>query len=260
LDEKHFEKLLKKLPQITVTTDPKIATHCITTPQLVRTPKLMQALNSVLKYVLTEDWLKDSAKAGRPISIVDNEDRFTTAADYAKELAKSKYIIGDVEKEALWGFDMTRTLATIKFGINDAGERVGSRIFIGIAVVCTKGVCGVKAPSDEEMQEIIESGGGIWCKTIADYRALTAPGGDGGAGTAGKKGKKRSAVEVEAPVVNSLLIVSHASVAKKELKKEHLDAAKASGALGIYAVEAIFCAIIRQQLDIHEDMLEGYIF
>jgi hypothetical protein len=57
-----------------------------------------------------------------------------------------------------------------------------------------------------------------------------------------------------------LLIVSDPSVAKKEVKKDMIQHSKASGAKGIYTIEVIFLAILRQQLNLEESIIDSIAF
>ena len=123
----------------TIAEKPEYATHVITTLPLKRTPKLMIAINSGVKYILTEQWLIDSIKAGKCMEVNSYQ---------------SKYIARDKVKESQWGFDMSVTL------MKPRGDPDYQRIFNNLSIYVTDGICGKSAPPVEELKAIIESGGG----------------------------------------------------------------------------------------------------
>lgn len=261
VEESTYSKQLKKIPGIEVTADARIATHCITTKELKRTPKLMVALNSSILFILNEQWIMDSAKAGRPLPVVETN-RIATEQDkanYLKELQKSNYLIRDAEKEELWSFEMAQTLTSIRCSLSTKGEKQGPGIFANIAVFCTKGLCGSKAPSEEEMQQIVESGQGIWLKSLADFQ--NDGGNEGGIGKKkSSKGKQQAETAVPDVTGKILVVISHESLVKKEVKKDIMDCSKNSGAKGIYSVELLFQAVLRQELNLNENILDGFSF
>lgn len=90
ISKEDAEIMAGKIAGALVVEDPTEATHVIMGDDLKRTPNLLVALNSGAKYVLYLSWLRDSSKKGAPLQIAS--------------LAKSKYIVRDKKKEALWGF------------------------------------------------------------------------------------------------------------------------------------------------------------
>lgn len=300
VEEATYSKQLRKLqPMITVVSEPSQATHCITTAELKRTPKLMMAMNSGVRYIVTEQWLQDCIKAGNAVDVVEGEDLqqmdeqiralaadVTVTADsavfdelrrrYTASLDKSRYLLRDADKEKLWNFNMPSTLARLRISHTLRGVR-GSKegVFSGYGVYVTGGICGKTAPSAEEMQQIVESGDGIWISNLHDYAdALTpgkAPTSKGGKAAAKKKGAP-AAAPAAAPLDNqeamdpakkpfqSVIVISHASVAKKELSNDLVNIIIASGALGVYTVEVVFQAVLRQELDLRENFLDPYRF
>lgn len=259
VEESAYTKHLKKIPNVEVTSDARIATHCITTKELKRTPKLMVALNSSILFIINEQWIVDSAKAGKPLPIVQRN-RISSASDreeYLSELKTSPYVIHDIEKEQLWSFDLSETLTQIRCNLSSSGERQGVGVFTNIAVFCTKGLCGSKAPSEEEMQQIVESGNGIWLRSLTEFTNI-----GNNDGSNKKKGSKSKSQEIspEGKIGRILVVISHEALVKKEVKKDILDIAKASGGKGIYSIELIFQAVLRQDLNLHGNILEGYSF
>lgn len=116
---------------------------------LIRTPKLLVALNTGVQYVVCLEWLVDSAAAKQalPIEVSTSEGEGVG------------YLVNDEDKQSQYGFDMRSTLATAEQRQQAGGK---SSIFANLAVYCTTGVCGVCAPKEPDMAGIIESGGGVW--------------------------------------------------------------------------------------------------
>ncbi len=116
---------------------------------LVRTPKLLVAINTGVQYVVCLEWLVDSAAAKQalPIEVSTSEGEGVG------------YLVSDEDKQSQYGFDMRNTLATAKQRQQAGGK---SSIFANLAVYCTEEVCGVCAPKEADMAGIIESGGGVW--------------------------------------------------------------------------------------------------
>lgn len=138
-----IEKLVRDIGgEITNDPSPQV-THCITTPELKRTPKLLMSINYGA-YVITLDWLEDSAKLGRPLPLL-----LGTSGDENK-----KYIVHDQSKERQWNFHLYSTLQQSRSHV--------STIFSQLTIYITKGVCGNNAPKADEMKNIVLSGGGIW--------------------------------------------------------------------------------------------------
>jgi hypothetical protein len=271
IEESAYTKQLKKIPNIEITNDPTVATYCVTTKELKRTPKLMVGLNCVLQYIIHDQWIIDSSKQGKPIPIIDGNTGNMTKDTYKTQLSNSPYIVKDAEKEDLWNFHMINTLADIKISVDPASHQrlPESKVFVNYAFYVTDGVCGVSAPSEEDLIQIITSGGGSWMTTLQEYEDLVEgkPKPKKGAG----KGKKKGMAEEEEEDANSktanenkkqipLIVISHPSVAKKEIKENMKDLVKKSGVKGIYSMEFIFKAVLRQKVDLNQDILDNYHF
>lgn len=127
----------------TVEVSPSLATHLVTLVPLKRTPKLMIALNSGVKYVVNERWVEDSAANGSPLEID------------IQSTKKSPYLICDRTKEKLWNFKLLDVLKLPRGCTTDSGG-----VFSNLIFFVTNGVCGQVAPPAIEMKQIIESGGG----------------------------------------------------------------------------------------------------
>lgn len=310
LEASEFRRELRALPSITVTTDASLATHIVTTAELKRTPKLMVALNAGrVRYVLQDDWLSDSAKQGHPLPIVPASALQSTPTSYEKALSKSKYLVQDREKEELWGFRLVETLTRLRFAQSP------SNVFGGIVVYVTKGVCGVSAPSEEDLQSIVVSGGGLLClrwedalqalaidpsaphgKSDANGMVATSSSSSSGAGGRASRKSKVIAPSAIPPAETAsvhrhdtrypdgdqplqrrhLVIVSHGSVVRKEVRREHLEHLRqlnntsSSGSRadrnasrdlvcrGVHSIEVLFRAVLRQELDLTRDLLENY--
>eukprot|EP00981_Chlorochromonas_danica_P005144 scaffold1036_cov169-Ochromonas_danica.AAC.24 len=293
IEEAPYIKPLKKLGgHVSITSDPVQATHCITTSELKRTPKLMMALNYGVRYVLTEEWIQECLAEGKVLDVIADEAKLDSEIDdivrkesdeitvdstvfddvrgrYEEALASSKYLVRDLEKEALWHYNLPQTITRIRIShtINAVrGRKEG--VFTGYGVFFTRGVCGKTAPAAEEMQVIVESGGGIWIEDILDYAELLLPGKTitKGKGAGKKKGKTTTTTTtkaedaIQSKPFRSIIIVSHSSVAKEELSNDVVNLAIASGALGVYSLEVIFQAVLRQKLDLHDHFLDLYRF
>jgi hypothetical protein len=272
VDDAPYAKVLKSLPNVSLVADACLATHCVTLPELKRTPKLMVAINCGAKYVVTEQWAKDCIKAKSVVDVikpseggkkgkaaaVKNPDP-RADAELVQQLTASPYIVHDAEKEKLWNFNMAVTLAIPR---NAPGSR---KLFEGFCFFCTKGVCGEMAPPADELCAIIESGGGAWLTSLEDWTENYSSGatagdgkGDAKGAKAGKKGK--AAVEqgaAGAGEAHALVVLTHPNVMKKELNKKLCDALDkcAVPGTGVYSMELVFLACLRQRLDFEESRL-----
>jgi hypothetical protein len=160
----------------------------------------MIALNSGVHFIVTLDWLQKSAAKGRPLPL-----------DY-----KSKFIVRDAEKEKLWNFDMSRTLA-----LSRGQEHRG--VFAGLTFMVTPGVCGIRAPKDEDMEAIVRSGGGTLMSPC-----LFLP-----------------------PDVLDCFVVSSIDVVNS-LTQELVSRARGGR---VHSIELIFLGVLRQELRPEEDIL-----
>jgi hypothetical protein len=188
----------------TVTESPEEATHMIIGDELRRTPKLMVALNAGVKYVVSLDWLHKSAAKGCPLPVT---------------VAKgSKFLLRDAAKEKLWGFELWRTLSLPR----GPGHR---GVFTGMSILVTPGVCGVRAPKEDELRAIIASGGGD----------MLGP-------------------SLSIPADVDCLVVSSAEVAPT-LSMELIEKASRGSGQGVYSMELIFLAVLRQAVRLDQDIL-----
>lgn len=278
VDDAPYAKFLKTLPHVTVTADATLATHCVTLPELKRTPKLMVAINCGVRYVVTEQWIKDSVKAKSLVSVTQAvvdaapAKKAKTAkssagpgpldaradAEVFQQLASSPYVVQDAEKEKLWGFSMASTLALPR---NAPGA---VKLFDRLCFFCTKGVCGETAPPADELRTIIESGGGVWLSSLDEWAAYTGDAPATGKSSAGKaKSKSKTpAAEMEdssegAPA-HALVVLSHPSVVKKEITKKVLEAVArgVAPASGVYSMELVFLACLKQRVDFDDHRMK----
>jgi hypothetical protein len=268
-----YLKGLKSLPHVSVVADATEATHCVTLSELKRTPKLMVALNCGAQYVVTEQWAKDCVKSKSVVDVVSAEHAAVQKGsklpkdldprvnpELYQQLLSSPYIVHDAEKEKLWKFSLAATLAIPR---HQPGER---KLFEGLCFFCTKGVCGETAPPADELCAIIESGGGVWLTSLEDWLEHHAqakgasPAGKGGSSSkSGGKGKA-GAVGASGNDVQSspaLVVLTHPNVMKKEVTKKVSDAvAKCNApAAGVYSMELVFLACLRQRMDFDESRL-----
>ncbi len=179
----------------------------------------MVALNSGVRFVVRLRWLEDSAAAGHPLVV------------------SSKYFVRDRVKEKLWGFCLADTLVVARGkGRGRAeGEEEGHRtlVFAEYVVYATAGVCGKYAPPGEDMKSIVESGGGVWVSSLDALKSLLA-----------------ERPELKAKV----LLISAADVIKKVTAVEKKISASGAGR-GIYSPELLFLAVLRQRLDLNDNLL-----
>lgn len=140
-----------------------------------------------------------------------------------KSLDSSKYIIRDKEKEKLWGFSMPNTLSKSR----GAGASVG--VFSNISVFLTSKICGTTAPPLDQMREIIESGQG----KLVDR--LIASTGDS----------------------QQLVIVSN-EAGLSELTDEEWVASQNGLGRGIYGIDFLFVAVLRQEIDFSVGLLAEF--
>ena len=265
VDDAPYLKFIKSLPRASVTNDAAIATHCVTLAELKRTPKLMVALNCGVKYVITEQWMKDCIKAKSLVEVVTE-----TGAAPAKKAKKSDtaliqdpradavllqqiraspYVVQDAEKEKLWGFSMATTLAIPR---NTPGA---VKLFDQMCFFCTKGVCGETAPPADELRAIIESGGGHWLANLDEWNQY-ASASTSSTGTA--KSAKNSAKDATDGAANTLAVISHPTVVKKEVNKKVLEAiSKGDPATsGVYSIELVFLACLKQRVEFEAHQLK----
>eukprot|EP01033_Poteriospumella_lacustris_P013383 gene13383-9583_t len=213
LEESAFQRYLRRLPQIRVTNDAREATHVLTTPELKRTPKLLVALNHRVRFVVTEAWLIDSAKQQRPLPLLPATCSPAQMSEpaYGQALQQScRYLVRDEEKETLWQFRLSDTLARIRY--HPAATR---RIFGRVAFFVTRGLLGETAPSVEDMRAIVESAGGV---LAAASRSTTGS----SATSSGLLVTDAAAAAGDALRGRTLVVVSHPSVVKKEIPRDLL--------------------------------------
>lgn len=243
VDDAPYLKAIKSLPNASITSDATVATHCVTLPELKRTPKLMVALNCGVKYVVTEQWIKDCVKAKALVEVVKPADAAPAKkskknvastvddaradAELLKQLQSSPYLVQDADKEKLWGFSMATTLSIPR-------NPAGAKLFDKMCFFCTKGVCGETAPPADEMATIILSGGGIWLNSLDEWSQYVDTG------------------------AHALVVISHASVMKKEINKKVNDAiskGRAHGS-GVYSIELVFLACLKQRVEFESHLLK----
>jgi hypothetical protein len=162
--------------------------------------------------------------------------------------------VHDAEKEKLWNFNMAVTLAIPR---SAPGSR---KLFEGFCFFCTKGVCGETAPPADELCAIIESGGGVWLTSLEDWTDNYSSGSaavEAKGAKASKKGGKSTAEQTGAEAAHALVVLTHPNVMKKELNKKLCDAlvkCTLPGS-GVYSMELVFLACLRQRLDFEESKL-----
>jgi hypothetical protein len=291
LEEQSYSKQLKKLVSngsIEITSDPTIATYVITTKELKRTPKLLIGLNSVVHYVINDSWIMDSFKAGRPLPVIDEErDEEENQENYERYLTGSKYLIKDEEKEILWNFHLISTLSEIHFSTHFETKSSSSsssasassaimlhrnedqKVFHGYSFFITAGVCGVTAPLEEDMIQIVQSGGGTWLTTITEYTIGLTGKEKKLLATVGKKRPKEihedqyegsGTTFLSSVLQKPLIVISHSTVVKKELNEEIISLIRKSGLNRVYSIEVILKSVMKQKMCLSEDYLEGLQF
>ncbi len=135
---------------------PEEATVMVAGPsskELKRTPKLLIALNSGVKYVVGMDWFEDSARAGRPLPIPAS--------------LRSSYIIKDKDREKVWAFDLTKTLKRQRQ--HGSGVFAGLRFYVPYEAY--EDPAQAKLPAAADMRAILESGGGQWLDKLPQGKA-----------------------------------------------------------------------------------------
>lgn len=256
VDDAPYLKFIKTLPRASVTSDATIATHCVTLAELKRTPKLMVALNCGVKYVVTEQWMKDCVKAKALVDVVTEggaapakkSKKSDTAvvqdpradAGLSQQLLASPYIVKDAEKEKLWGFSMATTLSIPR------NVPTATQLFDKMSFFCTKGVCGETAPPADELRAIIESGGGHWLASLDEW-------GQHASGSA-KSAKAKPAATGDSATdgeVHTLVVISHPTVVKKEVTKKVNEAISKGdfATSGVYSIELVFLACLKQRVE-----------
>jgi len=131
------------------------ATHVIASDgkeSMKRTVKLMIAMSKTPN-IVTLDWLKDSAKANRPLPC-DNY-----------------LVVRDRDAEDRYGFHMRETVERIKL------NREQNKSFLdGVKIFICDGVAGNKAPKEDELKLIIEAAGGEYITDVSVLRKHAEPG------------------------------------------------------------------------------------
>lgn len=235
--DSRIEKLVRDIGGDITNEPSSLVTHCITTPELKRTPKLLMSINYGA-YVITLDWLEDSAKLGRPIPLLLNEENDGDGGGDDENTSK-KYIVHDSNKERQWNFQLYATL-------QQSRRRAGS-LLSQLSIYITKGVCGNNAPKADEMKNIILSGGGIWLSKLP-----------------GKRNQIYDSSMDETSSSTSMsvkpIVISSSEVANKEVTSSVMEFAKTGRGKGIYSIEFLFLAILRYHVDYETGILEGYRF
>jgi len=203
-------------------------THVITGSSLKRTPKMLMALNLGACYVVGVNWLEDSAQKSSPIAI----DLLSpsTASAVTKKAGrgrgkKDNYLIYDHEKEVKWApFKLVDTLTHNVERLNSPDESNG--LLDGLGIFVANDVFGNGAPSRDEMRLIVESGGGTLLTTAAEVTKFDK-------GQHSKGG----------------IVLVHKDVKKAPAKAIVAFAKEFEESKGLYTVEFLFSAIMRQQID-----------
>jgi len=229
------------------------ATHVVTDLKLKRTPKLLAAI-AVAKHVVSVDWLKASAKQGRP---------YKNARDFA---------VKDSAAEANWGFDLRESLES------------RAKILTGYAVALAPGVRdNKKMPADDEIHTIVEAAGGLFLDrlpssddqrhkrhnwppergllVVADRAKvergaahlrgddLDTPEGTKTLSNAASTSSKRTARRIAGRPRSSLEDAETTVRALRALPRGLLT--------GIIEPENLWCALLRKHLDLAKDVLPG---
>ncbi len=126
------EKQLKEIAKLAsfgaeMTEDGSKCTHLVTAGKVMRTVKMLAAINAGCANVVTFDWVKECLRTG--------------------QLAPTtKWILKDAEMEKKFQFTLEESLAKAR----------ESKLFAGMTFYCTEST----APPPDQLKEIIESGGG----------------------------------------------------------------------------------------------------
>jgi hypothetical protein len=215
------EKLVKKI-KATIVDDATQATHLISGDDLRRTPKLLIAINSGVKYVLNLNWLIDSSAQQKPIEI--------------KNLQTCKYIIKNKEKEKLWGFNLIETLTKKR------GKYADKKIFDNFLVFIADNVCGKLAPSLEEMKSIVESGGGKLLEKMSEIPSLNE-----------LKGNGKLFYFISHETIASKTVLKKPI---KDIVQFNVENNCICGGRNVYSIEFLFLAVLRQKVDHNCGMLQ----
>lgn len=252
--------LCKKIRAIVVD-DPHEATHVIVGEELKRTPKLMIAINIGVPYILRFKWLQDSVKQKK--AILSSQSPFHS------------YVAQDEAKERQWGCKILDILPK---------QRSGD-LFQGLGFYMLNGVCGDKAPPEEDMMKIIQSGGGYtfimgYSKTasqdskklqivdrsqdeiIAGHPSMNAsqPSDKATLDIASnliiEKEDKSDALGYESSYKDKMIVIANDKT-KDQLNESLMQLASSGPGKGkIYYPEVIFQAIMRQELDWNSSIID----
>jgi hypothetical protein len=110
-----------------VTNEVSKCTHLVTAGKVLRTVKMLSAINSGCANVVTFDWVKESLRAGK---LLDGE----------------KWAVKDAEMEKKYHFRLEESLRRAR----------EARLFEGMVFYCTENTL----PPPDQLKEIVESGGG----------------------------------------------------------------------------------------------------
>ncbi len=146
--------------------------------------------------------------------------------------------------QVLWGFSLQHTLQHLKAQADGAG------VFSGLSIGLTQLVfdCESKIPPQEELRRIVETGGGKFIPSL-DLSTSKAP------SKRQRDGASAETVTAGLPLIIISSVGALATTGKKE-KNSLLSLAKTGGpGIGIYDVEFLFLAILRQRIDYQNNLI-----
>ena len=219
-----------------IVSDVTTATHLVfeSVHALKRTAKLMVALNTGIRCIVGLEWLQDSVTAGRALPV----DSVVRSREGASSAFMRGYLVCDREKEIKWGVDLGEVLR-----LPDLGH---IRVFSNCSIHVLPGVCGVHAPSASEFKDIVLSGGGNWLPTLPPASKLTT--------TWLRKQRDAARTLANRDGEHRFLIISHPSLDKVLSAPVKALASNTFAPCGVYFVETILLACLRQRLDLSEGL------
>jgi pSer/pThr/pTyr-binding forkhead associated (FHA) protein len=288
-----IEKLVHDIGAVITNEPSPEVTHCLTTPALKRTPKLLMSINYGVKFILTLDWLEDSARIKKPIplslalpqaqSLGDEEEAGEGAGTEeggalgaVVRRNTKKYLIQDAQKEALWEFSLWTTLqrSNPQLWLTSPSLSTSSSSPAAAAAAASGGAAaggggdGIlgRQPLFENLSVFVTKGvcGNGAPKEIEMKGIVTSGGGVWlpklPTAAKGKAAKGAGTAGEAGAGAGKVIVISSESVASKEVTKAVLEFAKGGGGHGIYSVEFLFLAILRYQVDLDTGLLQDYRF
>ena len=209
------------------------ATHLVVgdSHTLKRTAKLLIAINRGVYAVVGVEWLQKSVEAQKALP------EFTTS-----DISMSdSFIVHDKEKEKQWSFSLRNVL--IQRRISGVGS-----LLANCSIYVLPSICGHSAPTEDEFRHIITSAGGnfISSSDLSTFKKNTL---------LWFQQQEANAASLKSISQYKFLVLSQPALAKKPLSASVKALLKGPGAGGIWGVDMLLLACLRQSLDLSQSVM-----